>query len=481
MRSRRDQVQAHLFVVRRLRTGMLRDDPEDPDPPVNRTTRGVVIGLVVAFLVALGVGVYGFIVPGGATGWRQPGTLVVVRGTGSRMLYLDGELRPVLNQSSARLLAGKELVVDVVDERSLEGVPRGAPIGVVGAPDALPAPSTVDGAEWLVCGTVTTGPGGKAAARTSLGVAVGHRGRGLAEGEGAVVSAPDGSVSLLWHGQRLRLDTAHGAVSALGYDAVTPFPVSAAVLDALPAGPDLAPPPVPGAGRDGPVLAGRPTRVGQLFTGPGGEPYLLRADGLLALTELQRDLVRGDPRTQQAGYAGGPVVPGPVGPDDLAAHRAPAEASAARDGLPTTAPRPVPIGSRQGVCAEVRPRGDSPVTAVTVVGDGEVRGAEPTAEPGVRPACVPVDEVVVRPGGGALVRALPAAGGPGGTAFLVTDTGRKYPVPDDRSAAQLGYALSSAVGLPAALTAALPTGPALDAALLAARGVVPPGPGGACG
>ncbi|MFD0567150.1 hypothetical protein ACFQ2M_38235 [Kitasatospora saccharophila] len=40
MQSRRDQVQAHLFVMGRVAAGVLRAEPDAPDTPVGRTNRG---------------------------------------------------------------------------------------------------------------------------------------------------------------------------------------------------------------------------------------------------------------------------------------------------------------------------------------------------------------------------------------------------------------------------------------------------------
>lgn len=41
VQSRKDQVQAHLYVMGRLSSGLLRDDPDSPDTPTARTWRGV--------------------------------------------------------------------------------------------------------------------------------------------------------------------------------------------------------------------------------------------------------------------------------------------------------------------------------------------------------------------------------------------------------------------------------------------------------
>lgn len=129
MQSRRDQVQAHLFVMSRLGAGMLRGEPDAPDLPTRRTTRGVRTGLFIAMLIALVMGLYGAIKPGGATGWAKPGTLVVVKETGARYLFIGGELRPVLNQASARLVAGEKMTVSQVGLNSLKAAPRGGRSG----------------------------------------------------------------------------------------------------------------------------------------------------------------------------------------------------------------------------------------------------------------------------------------------------------------------------------------------------------------
>lgn len=40
MQNRKDQVQAHQFVVARLTAGLLRADPDAPETPLRRTNRG---------------------------------------------------------------------------------------------------------------------------------------------------------------------------------------------------------------------------------------------------------------------------------------------------------------------------------------------------------------------------------------------------------------------------------------------------------
>ncbi|MEU3571279.1 type VII secretion protein EccB, partial [Kitasatospora sp. NPDC036755] len=292
MQSRRDQVQAHLFVMSRLASGMLRAEPDAPDTPTGRTTRGTMTGLAVGVLIGLGVTVYGVISPGGGDGWAKPGTLVVVRESGARYLSVGGQLHPVLNDTSARLLAGEQMTVQQVSRESIADAPRGAPVGIVGAPDGLPSAGDLDGGTWLVCGTLQPGPTGTPVPRLGLLVDPEAEGKALTPGQGLLVAVPDGSTHLLWQGQRLRVDTANQALQALGYGGATPFPVPAGVLNALPAGPDLAAPAVAGRGEPGPELAGKPTRIGQLFEAAGGAHYLLTKAGLAPLTETTEDGVR---------------------------------------------------------------------------------------------------------------------------------------------------------------------------------------------
>ncbi|MFJ3902987.1 type VII secretion protein EccB [Streptomyces sp. NPDC090025] len=472
MQSRRDQVQAHLFVMSRLEAGMLRGEPDAPDLTPRRTHRGVRTGLFIAIAIALVMGLYGAIKPGGATGWRKPGTLVVVEETGARYLFLDGQLRPVLNEASARLVAGDRMTVAQVSLKSLTGAPRGGPVGIVGAPDGLPQAAALTRRDWLVCGTVTRTPSGGVGAALSVVVGADRTGAPLTPDQATLVGTPDGARYLLWQGRRLRVDAKDGADTALGFGALTPYPVTSVFLNALPAGPDLAPPAIDGRGRPGPALGGRATRVGQLFTGPSGEPYVLTGSGLAPLARTEFELLRGDPRTQRDGYAGAAPVAVPIGAADLAAHPARAGALPAR-GLPAAPPRPVALAAGQGVCTALTPSGASPRTRVTVVDALSVAGTAPAPQPGVATGCEVADRVAVPPGGGALVQALSGAGA-SGASYLVADNGVKYPIPTAAAAKTLGYGAAAPVGVPTALLSLLPTGPSLDPTSLAAAGVVEP-------
>ena len=67
MQSKRDQVHAHTFMMGRLSSGLLMADPDAPESPLGRTTRGVVFGVLVTVLVGAGATVYGLLRPGRGT------------------------------------------------------------------------------------------------------------------------------------------------------------------------------------------------------------------------------------------------------------------------------------------------------------------------------------------------------------------------------------------------------------------------------
>lgn len=466
MQSKRDQVQAHGFIMSRLTAGMLLAEPDAPDTPLARTTRGVFIGVLIAVLVGAGAVVYGLISPGGKTSWKTPGTLVVNKETGARYLYVDGRLRPVRNYASARLIAGSGLSTSTVATASLRDTPVGQPIGIPGAPESVPSAGNLDRGTWLVCSTTGERPSD---AGTTLVAGSPLNGTGVGVGQGIVAEGPDHATYLVWQGSRLRLDKDSGASVSLGYGSVTPRPVSAAFLNALVAGPDLAAPAVPDRGAAGPSLDGRASTTGQVFQAevPGSDEhpyYLLRKEGLVPVTATQAALVLGDPHTRDKAYAGQTPRAAALSADALKQHLAPgAEGrSPATAGLPTEPPRPAAVTPAESVCTGVEPGADgTKVSTLLVPTDALTPVAQPS--PDAAPACLRVDGVVVRPGRAALVRALGAGGTTmGTTTYLVDDTGTKFRVPTAKALEALGYGEGQVIALPAPLLSMLPAGPSLD-------------------
>ncbi|MFE2315650.1 type VII secretion protein EccB [Streptomyces sp. NPDC059441] len=474
MQNRRDQVQAHQFVVGRLTAGLLRADPDDPETPLRRTNRGVMIGAVLGVVLCVGFLAYGFIRPGGATSWRDGRSLVVEKSTGNRYLF-DGHLRPVRNYASARLILGADMSTTTVTAASLAGTAHGAAVGIDGAPDDLPGGDSIGPKPWEVCvGTEATASGGRSVV-TSLLVASDSPGF-LVSGDKAVVVSYRTDDYLVWRGNRFRFVGGTKAMDALGYSAVEPVAVSAAFLDALPAGADLAPPPVAHQGSDGPVLDGVRSKVGQVFVvhTPGGtrqQYYLVGDEGLVPVTTTQAalSLVRTDVRGKA--YGGRAPSALPLSADALS--RAPvARGLTGEDGsvrkaaasLPPSPPAIQQTGALEHLCARLVPQGSRGTAVGLVVADAAaIRSRTQAPAPAKVPPCVSVDGISVPPSGGSYVRALSSSGNDvGSTTYLVTDTGVKYRVANSDSAVALGYDPANAESLPTSLLDMLPTGPDLS-------------------
>ncbi|MFJ3672572.1 type VII secretion protein EccB [Streptomyces sp. NPDC090106] len=475
MQSKRDQVQAHSFVMGRLTAGMLLAEPDAPDTPLSRTTRGVFIGVLIAVLISAGAVVFGLISPGNKTSWKTPGTLVINKETGARYLYLGGRLRPLRNYASALLIGGNDIATSTVATASLRDTPVGRPVGIPGAPESVPSAADLDRNAWLVCATGAAGT----AARTALVAGAPVESTGLGAEQAFVVEGPDRTGYLVWQGSRLRLDKKSGAAVSLGYGSVTPRPVSAAFLDALVAGPDLVAADVPGRGTAGPSLDGTAATVGQVFQAevPGSDEhpyYLLRQEGLVPLTATQAALVLGDHQTRDKAYGGQAPRALPLGADGLKQHLAPgAEGrSPAAEGLPVTPPKAATVATGMSACVGVEPDGaGTKVTTLLAPTNALAPVTQPPAE--TARACLTADAVVVRPGHAVLVRALGAGGSPmGTTTYLVADTGAKYRVPTAKALTALGYSEGQVTSLPSSLVSMLPTGPDLDPE--AASGAVSP-------
>ncbi|UIX31999.1 type VII secretion protein EccB [Streptomyces sp. GQFP] len=504
MQNRRDQVHAHMFVMGRLTSGLLRTDLDAPESPVGRTNRGLAIGIVVALLVSAGAFVFGLMSPSTSDSWRASGTLIVDKDTGARYFYAGGELRPVLNYASALLLAastGAEMTTTAVGTDSLRDTPRGTAVGIDGAPDVLPdADALADSRPWLVCSASADGAGSDT---TVLSVASPAAARSLPDGSALLVADPDGVRHLVWRGMRLRIDTGRSALEGLGYGSAEPREVSAAFLDALPAGPDLSPADVPGRGEAGPAIGGLDTRIGQVFrtSVPGSarsQYYLLRRDGLVPLTNTGAALQLGDPDTAEKAYDGGPASARQLEAGALKGHLAATDTSTGSSaGLPESPPTLAGVKEGQGVCAAVTPgsaAGSGVRVGVALVAGSALAPVARSAATTTARSCLPVDGVVVEPGGGALVVAGSAAGGDvGGSRYLVTDTGVKYRVPTADDEKALGYTDAQEVTVPSLLLSMLPTGPDLDASAASAAagartvpadtgcggGAAPPGGGAA--
>lgn len=459
MQSRRDQVQAQSYVLGRLTAALVMAEPEALENPHRRLLVGTVAGAIVAALAVAGFAVYGFLSPGGANGWRAPETVVVEKETGSRYILVNGALRPVLNYTSAVLLFGKRPAMVSVSAASLRSAPRGVPVGIVGAPDALPDPAALDGVAWTVCALASRDQAGALFTATTLAADRAPASRPLDDNHGIAAQTPNGQTFLIWRGRRFQF-TRSWLVRAFGYDA-TPVTVEPSWLDQLPVGSDIGPMSVPERGTAGPVVDGQATKIGQLFVthvvGTAQRYYLLQRDGLSELSATEVAVMSSDPETGQA-YGSRPVEPTEMTASALSALPTSHQPTMPAD-LPDKPPAVAPTLPGQAWCTRrAGSDGQVQVTAEPLpVDPREVHGGI-----GISRTEQTAAAVAMAPGVGGLVRLGRPGQVNGSSYFLVTDAGVKYPLADASVAQPLGYPLERATTAPPALLALLPTGPVLD-------------------
>ncbi|MGV9772950.1 type VII secretion protein EccB [Streptosporangium sp. NPDC003464] len=463
MQTRRDLYQAYKLMTQRLGMALLQGEPDLPESPMRRHNVAMFGSVLVAVLVTAVFGILGLLWPGNATKLTQPGTLIVEEESGATFVYSapQGKMIPVDNVTSARLLLGEgEVKVRTVTAASLAGFPRGALVGIPGAPKSLPAHDRLVRTPWSACVVEGVDANGERRPYTSLVGGLDIGGRPIGADTGMVVEE-GGQVWLLWSDQRMR-------VPAKSMPALTqeqPRQVPSAWLNALPIGPDFQSPSIPGLGTAARGPDGLRSAVGRVYTVPsmtGGAPkwYVLLADGLADLTPTQAALLLGDPAIKKAYGRMKPL------PADLA----PAEANGMKhsatklggEELPPTMPKLTTAPPTSPLCAVYANTERGSARAVLTVGS---TARIPPPPRGWFNQEV-VDQVVLPPGRGALVGLLPGNGRMDaiGPLFLISDQGRRHSVPSADVLSILGYTPQEVAPLPAHLVRLIPEGPVLDPA-----------------
>jgi len=492
------QVQAYRFVLRRMEHALVRKDAIMLHDPMRTQVRATAVGLVIGVLGLAGFALTSVFAPADdisqdtIVSKRSLQMFVVREESGTRVLH------PVLNLASARLIAGQPAVANIVADRALDGVARGALLGIPGGPNDLPAPGDRPELAWTVCDTVQFDqPASSVATRqnstvstTVIAGALGSGARALGDHQALFVRAPDGTDQLLFEGKRAVVDTTQKAVTrALNLSAASPRPVSSGLLNSVPEVGKLTVPLVPGAG-ESPSYDLRGLKVGAVVTVQGvsgTDYYALLRDGVQPVSGLVATLL--------ASNSGGFVD---VGGDAIAkvGDAAPASALVLDDyprrltqvldaadapvgclswtSVPPEAgsPPPAVVKSELTLLAGTRlplPDGARPLTLAGADDTAAVRSgrAGPVAS-GFR-----LDSVYVAPGRSAVVQTGSGGQPVGvGTRYLVSDTGTRYGIEDRSTAEVLGLG-GSASPAPESIVALLPEGPALtqQAALVAHDGM----------
>jgi type VII secretion protein EccB len=465
--SRKDQLQAQRFLGQRVSSALVVHETDPEQPPFRRPAGAAWGSLALALVALLAIGAYGFVKPGGNKAWRDGRSVIVVKETGARYIYVGERLHPVLNYSSALLALGRTAATRTVSRESLIGVPRGPAIGIPGAPDTVPAADRLLSGGWSLCSRPSADPTG-AATDESVLLAGAEPAGARPVGESALlVNVPaSGDDYLIWRGHRHRIRQPDTVTVGLALHAEPQARVGPALVDILPAGDPIAPLPVRGAGRPSRAVPSRPgLLIGQLLVvqTPAGaaQHYLAEADRLRAVSELQYEIQLAA-RVTTAAYPGDEPVGLPLGLTAAAGATmrplSPSQESApaARPAFAATGTGPVSVCVTYDDGSSV-PRlsvgGRLPPAGSTVPTPRRTAGGLPLA-----------DRIHVPPGRAALVEALPSTRAAAGTLVLVTDQGRGHALAGREVLGVLGYGRIRPVRLPASLVARIPLGAGLDPA-----------------
>ncbi|WP_305092343.1 type VII secretion protein EccB [Prescottella sp. R16] len=470
------QISGYRFLVRRMEHALVRRDVRMLHDPMRSQSRALAVGVVIACLGLAGCAALALIRPQDKIG---DASIVVGKDSGAMFVAMDDALHPVLNLASARLIVGEAATPAVVAEAEIDARPRGALVGIPGAPSALPTGPGADGTPWTVCDTVAGDGTATAATTIVVGEPAWNDRVAPAAGGEALLVEHDDRTYLVYDGRRAAVDlTDRGVTRALGLEGARPRPVSRGLLNAIPEVPAITAPVIAGSG-------GRPTyetagrTIGSVVSVKrGDEPhyYVVLRGGVQEVGEAAALLIH---FTDSQGRSEVPTV----APDALAG--APTVHELDTASFPRTPPRLVGADRPVG-CLTWTPRppaegdGSGSVDADLTVSAGRALPIPDEARP-VRLAQADgpgdaADAAYVRPGNGGFVQTTGLESGSArkGGLFFVADTGVRYGIADADAATALGFDVPGAPA-PWRIVELLAPGPALGRgqALVAHDGIAP--------
>src|ERR1700689_2210905 len=316
--STRTQVTGYQFLARRTAMALTRWRVRMEIEPRPRQTLAVGASISAALVICLGALLYSFISP---SGQLNDTPIIADRDSGALYVRVGDKIDPALNLASARLIAGRPDNPHKVRGSQIAEQPHGPLVGIPGAPSEF-SPTNPATSSWLVCDSVTPTAGVGAPSPVTVTVIdgtpdiSGHR--HVLSGSDAVVLRYEKDTWVIRQGRRSRIDATNRAVLLpLG---LTPEhvsqarPMSRALYDALPVGPELSVPKVPDAGKPA-GFVGAPGPVGSVIVTPqisGPQQYsVVLADGVQTVTPVVAQIL------QNAGTSAG-SAPVTVAPASLA-------------------------------------------------------------------------------------------------------------------------------------------------------------------
>lgn len=461
----RHQVTGWRFVMRRIASGVALHDTRMLVDPLRTQSRAVLMGVLIVITGVLGCFVFSFIRPGGEVGTN---TVLADRDTAALYVRVDDQLHPVLNLTSARLIVGEAVNPTQVRGTDLDSLPRGAMIGIPGAPERMVQTGGAD-ADWVACqGSDAVAPGVTVIAGRPAGG--GERATTLPDDSAVLVAgaAPAGTgpaTWLLWDGRRSPIDLADRAVTAaLGWNTEIPAPqpITPGLFNAIPEGTALAAPVIPGAGTPPQFALPVAAPVGAVVVAYGADNTLLHyavlPDGLQPVSPVLASILR---NTDSYGLA----QPPRLGADDIA--RLPVSQLLDTASYPQRQLHPVDPAAAPVTCAHWSKPVDAQTSTLTLLSGAALPvadGVQTVDLPGT--AAGAAARVALPAGAGYFVQTVgqDPASPTAGSLFWVSDTGVRYGIAGtDDTVAALGLT-PPPTPIPWSMLSLFGAGPALSKA-----------------
>ena len=431
----RHQVSGWRFVMRRIASGVALHDTRMLVDPLRTQSRAVLVGALVLITGLAGCFVFSLIRPAGVAG---DSAILADRETSALYVRLGDQLHPVLNLTSARLIAGRPDNPTTVKTSELDQFARGNLIGIPGAPERMVQNMSRD-ADWTVCDGVS----GPAAGVTMIAGQLtdgGERAAPLPDTEAILVAnagGPNAGTWLMWDGRRSPIDLNDRAVmSALGFDSEAPDtrPIAPGLFNAVPEAPALSAPVIPGAGEPPRYGLPVPAPVGAVVASFDADNtlrhYAVLGDGLQPVSAVVAAILR---NTNSFGLD----QPPRLGADEIA--RLPVAGAIDTNAYPSKPVTLVDAADAPLTCAQWTRPADATgstlglLSGVTLPVSDKIRtvtlvGADSGTTAG---------RVALTPGQGYLVHTVGQDGGgdstspTGGAFFWVSDTGVRYGLDED--------------------------------------------------
>lgn len=297
--STKTQVTGYQFLARRTAMALSRWRVRMEIEPGRRQTLAVVASVSAAAMICLGALLWSFINP---SGQMNESPIIADRDSGALYVRVGGTLYPALNLASARLITGRADNPHKVRASQIAQQPHGPLVGIPGAPSEF-SPTTPAASSWLVCDAVTPTAGAGAPSPVTVTVIDGapdlSNHRRVLGGSDAVVLRYGSDTWVIHQGRRSRVDAADRSVLlplGLTPEQVTQArPMSRALYDALPVGPELSVPTVPEAGRPA-EFPDAPGPVGTVFVTPqisGPQQYsVVLTDGVQTVSAVVAQILQ---------------------------------------------------------------------------------------------------------------------------------------------------------------------------------------------